>query len=141
MTAHVMRALDRWSLLLVLLAVLATTTIAACANNADEEVIKTGGANVLKRTHSISPNFPTDFPLYKGANLHESLESTHDGVRGFQVTWFASDSFDRVRSFYDASFSQSGWSGNNPYVSDDYRSTTRVPPIAVIANGPPQPLA
>ena len=106
-------------LLTAVAAMLGATLLAACGGGSTKPV-KTDNGNVSVNTSKKLPdNFPSDFPVYSGADVQGSVTGTQNGITGTVVTWQTDDSFDKVKSYYDDALKSGAWKSTTTGTAGD----------------------
>jgi len=83
------------------------------------EKISEESKGTIKEGTSLPQNFPSDFPLYPGAKVENSLTGQQLGKEGFMVTLTSSDDWQKVSSFYKTNLPKKGWQVTASYESGD----------------------
>lgn len=94
-------------LLLVLAALIAALSL-ACGGGDDKTVDIPGGGQV-SISGDLPDDFPDDFPVYDGADVRGSVNSTQEGAEGYEVIWETGDGVDDVSAFYNDAFEKGPW--------------------------------
>lgn len=79
----------------------------------DGQEIKVSGSK------SLPSDFPSDFPVYDGADYQGGVQSTQQGVTGFYATWQTGDSVDKVQQWYTDKFKDGTWKSTTTVNSGD----------------------
>ncbi|HEX5479086.1 MAG TPA: hypothetical protein VFY79_05145 [Dehalococcoidia bacterium] len=96
--------------LIAIPALVAGLMLAACGGGSSSKTINVPGQGQVKVTTGDKPpsDFPSDFPIYDGAKYKGGVSTTEQGVSGFYANWQTGDSTDKVLSWYDDKFTNSG---------------------------------
>lgn len=78
-----------------------------------KKTITIPGGGKIDVSGKVPSNFPSDFPVYKGASAQGSYTGTQNGITGSVVTWQTGDSLDKVKSFYDQEFKNGPWKSSS----------------------------
>ncbi len=121
----------------------AAITIVGCGGGGSSKTIKTDNGNLsVSSSKKLPDSFPSDFPVYSGADVQGSYTGTQNGISGTVVSWQTGDSFDKVQSFYDSAFSSGAWkatvngtAGQTAYWASENASSSKGAYVTVSASG------
>jgi len=97
--------------LLFMVGLLSLLAVASACGGGEKEITIPGdGGNVKVTTGGELPSdFPSDFPIFKGADLTGSIKGEQEGQSGFFVTWETDSSQDDVTNFYKEALDKDPW--------------------------------
>jgi hypothetical protein len=95
-------------LALLIIPCLLIGAIAVACGGGGSKTVKIGDSNVSV-SGKMPSGFPSDFPVYKGASVQGSINSSQGGIKGTAVTWTTGDSVDKVTAYYDQQFKDGPW--------------------------------
>lgn len=114
---------------LAVAAALALTGIvaAACGGGGSKTFKNPITGDTFSASDKLPSDFPSDFPVYKGANVQASYKGSEGGISGQVVIWQTGDSVDKVKSFYDGELDKGPWktsssgnaAGNSFWIADN----------------------
>lgn len=124
-------------------AILVIGTLAAACGGGDKKTITVPGSNEkVTLSEKLPSDFPSDFPIYKGAKVQGSATGTQQGVTGTVVTWETGDSLDKVKAFYEDAFTNGAWTstssgtmGDGAYWSVENKSGTKDAWVSISQSG------
>lgn len=84
------------------------------------------GSTTWGENLSLPDDFPTDVPIYSGANIATSTTDTSSNA--FYITMISSDDFKTISDYYKAEIENQGWTTENAssYNSESGKSTTYI---------------
>jgi hypothetical protein len=102
--------MSRW-LVVIFAGVLVAALAVACGGGGKSTTVKGPNGQSVKVTSGgkLPSDFPSDFPVYPGADYQGGAQTTQQGVNGFYATWQTGDSVDKVKSYYEGQFSSGPW--------------------------------
>jgi len=111
--------MKRLLLIVGLLSLLAVAS--ACGGGGEKEITLPGdGGNVQVITGGNLPDeFPSDFPIFKDADLTGSIRGEQEGQSGFFVTWETDASPDDVTNFYKEALDKDPWKTAGVFTTSD----------------------
>ena len=111
--------MKRLLLIVGLLSLLAVAS--ACGGGGEKEITLPGdGGNVQVITGGNLPDeFPSDFPIFKDADLTGSIRGEQEGQSGFFVTWETDASPDDVTNFYKEALDKDPWKTAGVFTTND----------------------
>ena len=111
--------MKRLLLMVGLLGLLAAAS--ACGGGGEKEITLPGdGGNVQVITGGNLPDeFPSDFPIFKDADLTGSIRGEQEGQSGFFVTWETDASPDDVTNFYKEALDKDPWKTAGVFTTSD----------------------
>ena len=111
--------MKRLLLIVGLLSLLAVAS--ACGGGGEKEITLPGdGGNVQVITgRNLPDEFPSDFPIFKDADLTGSIRGEQEGQSGFFVTWETDASPDDVTNFYKEALDKDPWKTAGVFTTSD----------------------
>lgn len=98
--------------------IVGTAFVVACGGG-DSKTVKIPGGGEVSTSNKVPDSFPKDYPVYGGAKVTGSVNTTTSGITGTSVIWETGDSLQKVTDFYKAAFSKGPWKADsNGQVSD-----------------------
>ncbi len=88
-------------MLLAVPVMLLVAVATACGGGGSKTVNIPGGGKVSVNTDKLPGDFPSDFPIYSGANYQGSVSGGSTTAKGIAATWQTGDSVDKVKSYYN----------------------------------------
>jgi hypothetical protein len=109
--------MKRLLLMVGLLSLLAAAT--ACGGGGKEVTLPGDGGNVKITTGGELPSdFPSDFPIFKDANLVGTVKGEQEGQSGYFATWDTDASVKEVTDFYKEALDKDPWKSSGVFTSD-----------------------
>jgi hypothetical protein len=96
--------------LLLIVGLLGLLAAASACGGGGKEVTLPGGGNVKVTTGGELPSdFPSDFPIFEGANLTGTVAAEEEGKTGYVATWETDASTQEVTDFYKGALDKDPW--------------------------------
>jgi hypothetical protein len=111
--------MKRLLLMVGLLSLLAVTS--ACGGGGGKEVTLPGGGGNVKVTTGgeLPSDFPSDFPIFKDANLTGTVKGEQEGQSGYFATWDTDASVQDVTNFYKDALDKEPWKTSGVFTSSE----------------------